>query len=167
MWSKFEETSYDVVQSLSYDAKEKNFVYSIEKKAKKKNDSSSTSDQPGFLLKVSNANKDWSPMRIRVDPKEMEGEVIFCRALISLDGNMKFIYSVVLFMDAESKTLRRRVNVQRDIYANSSWVGIDMMHLMERRMRLEEMCRKMKALGYGYCNNDESSNDSSLEMPEM
>lgn len=108
-------------------------------------------------LKVAVASKDWCPVRTRVDAKEMEGEVMFVRPL--LDGHSKFMYSVALFMDPSCGNLKERVDAQKDMYRLPTWYGFDFALLVERRMKLEEMCIK---LGYWF---DEMSDEMSDEMP--
>ena len=98
----------------------------------------------------------------------MEGEAIFVKPLLSLDGNMKFIYSVVLFMDPENCRLQERVNAQKDMYRNTSWSGsLDMMLLMERRNRLLEICRKMEAQKLMWGADDSGSDDDVMKVPEI
>ena len=166
VWTTFQENqpSFDVVKSASFDGKQKSFIYSTEKKRKNGN----TSSESGIVLKVNASNKEYTPIRIRVDCKSMEGEAIFVKPLLSLDGNMKFIYSVVLFMDPENCRLQERVNAQKDMYRNTSWSGsLDMMLLMERRNRLLEICRKMEAQKLMWGADDSGSDDDVMKVPEM
>lgn len=163
VWTTFQENqpSFDVVKSVSFDGKQKSFIYSTEKKRKNGNAS-----EAGFVLKVNASHKEYTPIRIRVDSKSMEGEAIFVKPLISLDGNMKFIYSVVLFMDPKNCSFQERVNAQKDMYRNTSWSGsLDMMLLMERRNRLLEICRKMEAQWKTDDGSDVS--DDFMKVPEM
>jgi hypothetical protein len=111
-------------------------------------------------LKVAVASKDWFPVKIRVDVKEMEGEVIFVRPLVSLDGHCKYMYSVALFMDPTCSKLKERVDAQKEMYRLPAWCGFDMMLLIERRMKLEEMCRKLEETRYWF----DDDNDSMKEL---
>lgn len=159
-YSKYNEIPCDAFESVTFDGKAKNFTYSTEKKKK------TEEAQEPFLLKVSTASKDWCPVRIRVDMKESEGEVLFVRPTISLDGYAKYQYYVALFMDSASNQISRRVEAQKENYRMpKTWVGFDMMLMIERRMRLEEMIRKMDAMRYWF--DDDSDDNMSDEMPVL
>lgn len=86
----------------------------------------------------------------------------------SFDGNMKFLYSVVLFMDQESPKVQERVDAQKESYRHTTWIGCDMLRLIERRIRLEEFCRQIeehKRLLMWL--DDSSSDDSDDNMPDL
>jgi hypothetical protein len=164
--TKFQETAFDMIESISFDGKTKTFTYSTEKK-RKAAAAADASTEPGFVLKVT--SKDWCPVRIRCNSKETEGEVMFVRPMInSFDGNMKFLYSVVLFMDQESPKVQERVDAQKESYRHTTWIGCDMLRLIERRIRLEEFCRQIeehKRLLMWL--DDSSSDDSDDNMPDL
>ncbi len=144
VWSRFEESPFEVVQSVTFDGD--NLVYSTEGKKTTKLENSPLADSD-FILKVEMEASDWCPIRIRVgcgDSEDLDGEVMFVKPLISLDGNLKMAYNVVLFMDPNSSNIARRVKHQQVSYFETTLPSLDLNWLMEGRNKLDELCRDMQ-----------------------
>ena len=164
VWDKFDESPFDVIQSMSsFDGHD--FSYSTERKKKPTAENAPAAVEPDFVLKVEKDSSDCCPIRIRVvrEGEETEGEVIFVKPIMSLDGRMNMVYNVVLFMDPNSSKIEQRVKTQKKEYQDIIWGQFQMQLLIERRIRLLELCRELQLQGVSF----EEENSSLDELPEI